>query len=234
MLLVATLVAACSSSAAPTPSIPGTPGSTPGGPQATDAPPTGGPIVEWEWPYEDGGELPDETTDEELDPEGVAGPDAPDSVGLPDGPWATEPDPNADGVEVEGFDVDPCTLLAPDDWSTWIRQAAEAPVSLEGGLACGWRDGDDLLRMAIGVLPALDPADRWLTPEEMAAGEPIDGLGDRAVWLEQWPVPVSSTLVIELGSLDVVIEVSTRDPSLVERLRATALHFASIVLGRIP
>jgi hypothetical protein len=46
--------------------------------------------------------------------------------------------------------------------------------------------------------------------------------------------PMSSTLVIELGSLDVVIEVSTRNAALRERLRETALHFAPIVLGRLP
>jgi len=233
-LVAALTLSACSSSAAPATPAGGTPGVTPGGPAATDAPPTGAPAGEWEWPYEDGGELPDETTDEGLDPAGGEGPEAPDSAGLPDGPWATEPDPDADGVEVEGFDVDPCTLVGVDDWSSWIQQTAEAPVSLEGGIACGWRDGDDLLRMAIGVLPALDPANRWLTPAEMTAGEGIDGLGDRAVWLEQWPVPVSSTLVIEVGLLDVVIEVSTRDPSLRERVRETALHFAPTVLGRLP
>jgi hypothetical protein len=233
LLIAALTLSACSSSAAPATPPGGSPGSTPAAlaPASVSPAPVAG---EWEWPYEAGGEFPDETTDEEVDPEGGVGLEAPDSAGLPDGPWATEPDPDADGVEVEGFNVDPCTLVGPDDWSNWIQQSAEVPVSLEGGIACGWRDGDDLLRMAIGVLPALDPANRWLTPAEMAAGEAIDGLGDRAVWLEQWPIPASSTLVIEVGSLDVVIEVSTVDSSLGERLRETALHFAPTVLGRLP
>lgn len=135
--------------------------------------------------------------------------------------------------EAESGWVDPCTLVEDAEWGEWTGQGLGTPRQpLEDGDACGWISRDDDLRMAIGVFTALG-AERWLTAEEASRGEPVADVGDRALWLENWPVEQSSTLVVEVGDVDVVVEMSARDAE-DDRLRNGALHFAELALGRLP
>ena len=166
--------------------------------------------------------------------------DVPADEGDPDGDALGEAAAEPPGAQIDpdpsvepGW-VDPCTLVTDSEWSEWTGDAGETPhQELEDGDACGWMSADDDVRMAIGAFGAFG-GERWLPAEDAANGEAIPDLGDRAVWLERWPIEQSSTLVVEVGSVDLVIEMSARDPSDSAALRDGALRFAELALERLP
>jgi hypothetical protein len=104
-------------------------------------------------------------------------------------------------------------------------------VRLEDGDACGWIGPGDRVRMAIAVFRAAG-AERWLDPTT-AGGEAVPGLGDLAVWLSGWPIAASSTLVVQFGEHDLVLEMSSLDP-IDPLLLDGARELAEIALGRLP
>lgn len=182
------------------------------------------PQAGWEW----------ETADDQAPEDEETGPADGPVDGEPVGDAPTDEDPVVALEESEADEVvDPCSLVTTEEWSAWSggRGASPAPQSLEDGDACGWIAAGDELRMAIGLFPAAAD-ERWLTAGDIALATAVPGIGDHAWWLESWPVAQSSTLVVTVGQLDVVIEMSalTADH---ERLLDGALHFAELILGRI-
>jgi hypothetical protein len=129
--------------------------------------------------------------------------------------------------------VDPCALVTEAEWADWSGGGTiPVPQPLEGGDACGWIDAADELRLAIGAFPVEGDV-RWLSEDEAATATAVTGTGDEAWWLEGWPVGQSSTLVVEAGAFDVVIEMSALATDQ-ERLLEGALHFANLALERLP
>jgi hypothetical protein len=190
--------------------------------QPTDEP----PADTWEWAMESPEEHPHVLEDVAMH-EGE-----PDGEPLPDvGSEEPPPDVSEDPPEGEAV-LDPCSLVTESEWSDWTGGADVSMEVLEDGDACGWIGPRDELRMAIGVFAAAGD-DRWLTSEEMASGEPVNGLADEAWWLEGWPLAQSSTLVVAVDGLDLVIEMSAMQPDQADLLEA-ARHFAAMALGRLP
>lgn len=181
----------------------------------------------WVWDVEESdAHAHDDVAAEEGEPEGDA---LGEVAGEPPGEDQVDADPSAE----PGW-VDPCSLVTEAEWAEWTGDDTQTPVQvLEDGDACGWISADDDLRMAIGAFTALG-ADRWLSDDEFGDGEPVTGLGDRAVWLEDWPIEQSSTLVVEAGTFDLVIEMSARGTSGSSELLDGAVHFAELALERLP
>jgi hypothetical protein len=196
------------------------PSTTP--PGASESPPATSPppAAAWDWPL-DG--------DDDISEGGEPTSGEPDGIELPAGPdeAATEPTEN----EEEGA-IDPCSLITTQDWFDFA-QLLPAAAMLEDGEACGWQNNDDDLRLALGVFNA-SSVGRYLPEDQRAAGTSVPDLGDQATWIEQWPIPQSSTLVIEVGALDVVLEVSARGEVWPAQMQSVALHFAALVLARLP
>jgi hypothetical protein len=232
LLLTATAAAACGASPAATTSQDGpTPAGMTSAPATSDdgsSAPAGGT---WPWdaqPTEDhshvevGGDLETGPPDGEL----LGEVDADPGLGLPR---------STDGTFAWG--VDPCTLVTAAEWSAWTErslgsESVQPAIVLEDGEACGWIGPHDRVRMAIGAFFAGGPTG-WLDESAAARGTAIDGLGDRAVWLTQWPVAASSTLVVRARGFDVVIEMSSLEPN-DDLLLAGARELAAIAIGRLP
>ena len=181
------------------------------------------------WPWDQ--ETSDAHTHDDVGADDEGEPDG-DSLG--DVIAAPPPDePEADPSAEPGW-VDTCALVTDSEWGDWTGDGAETThQELEDGDACGWITADDSVRMAIGAFTAFG-AERWLSAEEAARGEAIPDLGDRAVWLENWPIEQSSTLVVEAGTIDLIIEMSARDASASASLRGGAVQFAELALERLP
>lgn len=222
MLLSALLGCASPALSDPTPSLTTISPNT--GPQ-TPSPSQSAEADGWEWAAKSPDEHPHvlgEVAAHEEDPEGEE---------LPAGP--EEPAQEVGEISPDGEEViDPCALVTEAEWSSWTGGADTSMEPLEDGDACGWIGPGDELRMAIGVFSAAG-TDRWLTSEETASASPVDGLGEGAWWLEEWPLGQSSTLVVATDGIDLVIEMSALQPDPVGMLEA-AQHFAAIALGRLP
>ena len=166
-----------------------------------------------------------------------AGPEpTPDGQALGEG-TAEASAPLESAVPAGSTSVDACALVSPDEWGAWTERefgnaSGQPPVDLEDGDACGWIAPGDRLRMAVAAFYAAGTS-RWLDPAAADAGDPVEGLGDMAVWLAGWPLSVSSTLVIEAGPYDLVIEMSSLDGNQ-ELMLEGARHFAAIALERLP
>jgi hypothetical protein len=148
------------------------------------------------------------------------------AVGLPQ---------STNGTFVAG--VDPCTLVTDAEWSAWTErslgsESVQPAIVLEDGEACGWIGPYDRARMAIGAFFA-GGTTGWLDESDAARGTAVDGLGDRAVWLTNWPVAASSTLVVRARGFDVVIEMSSLEPN-DDLLLSGAREFAAVAIGRLP
>jgi hypothetical protein len=238
---VVVAVAACGGGVAPTESPAG-----PTGIAATDAleAPTGiasAPAPDGASSAPAGGTWPWEAEPTEdhshVDVGGASESGAPDGEGL--GEVAAEPS-MALPLSTEGAippGVDPCALVTAAEWSAWTERSlasasVEPAIVLEGGDACGWIGPNDRVRMAIGAFLAGGPTG-WLDESDAAKGSAIEGLGDRAVWVTEWPVPASSTLVVRARSFDVVIEMSSLEPNN-DLLLAGAREFAALAIGRLP
>lgn len=201
----------------------------PGSPSPVSAGPSLDPVSDaWPWDAEPSGAA---HAHDDIDAD----------VGEPDGEALGEsgsdvPPPDVAAVEpsAEPGWVDPCTLVTDAEWADWTDDGVGTTrLVLEDGDVCGWISGSDDVRLAIGAFLA-EGSVRWLRAEEFAAGEPVSELGDRAVWLPNWPIRESSTLVVEAGEFDLVIEMSAQDPSDPAALRSGAVQFAELALGRLP
>lgn len=158
-----------------------------------------------------------------------------------DGPADGEPlgDVTTDGIPVIAVEeghaaqiVDPCSLVLAEEWADWSGGGTiPEPQRLEDGDACGWIAAGDQLRMAVGLFAAGGDG-RWLSAGDLANASRVPGIGDSALWLQSWPVVQSSTLVVAVGHIDLVIEMSalTADE---ERMLDGATHFAELILDRI-
>jgi hypothetical protein len=142
--------------------------------------------------------------------------------------------PIDDGEPVDDFDptpIEPCALLERiESWPDWLGSDGLV-VELEDGDACGWRNRADDFRLAIAVFETA-PGMRYLTGL-YDQGTPVE-YADRSTWLEGWPVGQSSTLVVESGPRDLIIEVSARTDAARQRLHEAALHFAREILVYLP
>jgi hypothetical protein len=145
-----------------------------------------------------------------------------------------QPEIGPDGMPIEGFDpepIDPCALIFGIElWPDWLDRQGPV-VGLEDGEACGWFNQADDFRLAIAVFE-VGPDARYLTGM-YDAGSAVD-FAERSTWLAGWPVAQSSTLVVESGSRDLVIEVSARTEAMREHLYDAALHFAREILVQLP
>jgi hypothetical protein len=132
-----------------------------------------------------------------------------------------------------------CSLISALEFSRWAGDAtARPPLELEDGEACGFKSLDDTRRMAIGLIPQPDsPGTAHFIPDA-AGGEVLQTdlrpNVTRVRWVRGYPVTQSSSLSVETPGFDLVIEMSSRDPSDDARLRAGALEFARIALAKVP
>lgn len=227
------LLAACGGGTGTTPTDPPAPPSDGGAPAGTPGGTTSATTGAWPWDAEPPEDHPHVLDDVEADPAAAAdGESLGDVASASDAPPAAEP-----GGASGSRSVNPCELVSAAEWAAWTESATGgssglAPIVLEEGDACGWIGPGDRLRMAIAALYAGGDR-RWLDPSVAAAGTPVDGLGDAAVWLPSWPVASSSTLVVEAGPYDLVIEMSSLDgnePVLLDGAR----QLAGIALERLP
>jgi hypothetical protein len=213
--------AATSSGSTPTAQSTAAAASTSG--SATDSPaPTATATPEaWDWPLDGDDDIAEDTDSTAGQPDGEQAGAAPtDQPSKPAKHPAEEPA------------IDPCALITSDDWIDFIFEVPAGAI-LEDGEACGWQNHDDDLRLALGVFSA-SLNSRYLSDEDRSVGTPVDGYGDRATWMEQWPIPQSSTLVIEIGARDVILEVSARGDTWPSRMEEVARHFADLVMARLP
>jgi hypothetical protein len=174
--------------------------------------------------------------DEETDrPSGVPA-DAPKAAGTPNGVnlgSSTDSGSTATASKKGTKSIDSCQLVTAEQWSTWSGASAPSPTTLEYGQACGWRNDDDSVRMAVGAFEA-DPGVRWLASQGAPAGQPVAGVDDRARWVTHWPVDQASTLVVEHEGWDVVVEMDSRGGRSDAELRAGATEFAKEAIARLP
>jgi hypothetical protein len=143
--------------------------------------------------------------------------------------------PSAEAVELDPtFVLDPssaplpevaaCDLIRPEEWGAWIEEPSPAPAELEGGAACGWTNGDDTLRMAIGTWPA-----------GISSGVEVTTEGGTAIWIDPSPTAQSAVLILPGDGIDdLLVEVSTRDASLRASLQEMAIHFIELAAERWP
>lgn len=192
--------------------------------------PTSGESVDASWEWEEGGAgEPVETAD-------PPGPEGEDGIDVPPGRELSESDPGpAPSVQPTlAPDPDPCSYLTPSDWAAVAGTDAPAPTPLEGGDACGYRSADDTERLAVAVIP-VGAGGHWLEDSQAGRAQQIEGLGERALWLPEWPLRQSSTLVVETSTYDLILELSSRrrGSDVQERLLARARTLAPTALGRI-
>jgi hypothetical protein len=132
-------------------------------------------------------------------------------------------------------DADPCKLVLPTEWTRWVQSAGQIDP-LEEGDACGYRNVDDTVRMAVAVLPyAKGSPGRFLPKEVTGTAQTLRSTVavTRARWVERYPVEQSSVLVVETASYDLVLEMSSRSALTSDDLRLGAIGFAESALGRI-
>ena len=219
---------ACSTSGGGAPSSASTPQLTPSNalPSSAGAA-SSAPQTAWELEAEP---VEDHT---HVDEDVVGDASAPTEEAMPDPGSSATPAEAGEEPLAEDRELDPCSLVTNEEWVQWSGiGTAPVPQPLEDGDACGWIAADDHLRMAIGAFPAASEQ-RWLTQDDVAGAATVAGIGDSAWWLESWPVGQSSTLVVEIGELDLVIEMSALQPDQ-EDLLEGARHFAEIAIERLP
>lgn len=172
----------------------------------------------------------DENAVEEVDASGATG--EPDE-GEPADPSRTEeavapgdgPDPPEPDTVVQP--LDPCSLITTAEWES-MASARGRTVVLEAGDVCGYLSEGDLVRLAVGAF-AWESGPRWATQLT-----PVEEVRPGVLWAEAYPVPESSTLVIELAGWDLVLEVSARDGRTADELRTALLPLAETAAGRLP
>lgn len=132
-------------------------------------------------------------------------------------------------------DADPCRLVPVAEWAAWLGQPGATADELEDGTVCGYRGGDDTVRMAIGVLPLAGSSGRFLPPDTQGAAQSLKSTTvSRTRWIERYPIADSSVLVAEGDAFDLVVEMSTRGSRRQDELRLAAIAFAEGALGRMP
>jgi hypothetical protein len=127
-------------------------------------------------------------------------------------------------------ELDPCTLITPAEWADWrgVEVATVEQVELEGGEACGYKDPEDTVRMALAVIERSGGS--WL-PDDVDA-EAVDVGGRTARWAASHPVEISSVLVIDLDGAELVLEISVLDGTDNDTLRAGAVELGQLAVGR--
>lgn len=226
------LLAACggATTTSTNPPVPPSNGAAPTGTSVGTASPTSGA---WPWDAAPPEDHPHVRDDIDADPAAVAdGESLGDVASASDAPPAAEP-----GGASGSRSINPCELVSAAEWSAWTEEATGSSsgvpsVVLEEGDACGWIGPGDRLRMAIAALYAGGDR-RWLDPSVANAATPVDGLGDAAAWMPSWPVASSSTLVVQAGPYDLVIEMSSLDAN-DQLLFDGARQLAGIALERLP
>ena len=132
--------------------------------------------------------------------------------------------------EEEIEELDPCSLITVEEWAAWrgVDASTAERVPLEYGDACGWRDEDDAVRLALAVIESSGGS--WL-PDDVAA-ETVEVGTRTARWAVGYPVDVSSVLVVELDGAELILEMSALDGPDWDSLRAGAVELAGIAAGR--
>lgn len=177
------------------------------------------------WPFADETAAPAEFDPVPPDPateprDGEALPEVAASGG-PDGEIASE-------EQIE--ELDPCSLITVEEWASWrgVDASTAEQVPLEYGDACGWRDADDTVRLALALIESAGGS--WL-PEDVPA-EAVDVDGRTARWAVGYPVDVSSVLVVELDAAELILEMSALGDAADDSLLAGAVELATIAVGR--
>jgi hypothetical protein len=156
---------------------------------------------------------------------------------VPDGAYELPEQPEREIIVVDAAaeppaPPDPCTLVTDAEWTAWAGPGGRIHIHLEDGEVCGFINREDTLRMAVGWLPHLG-GDRFLAPDDRAAGRPVRVQGHGGLWLAGWPVPQSSMLVLELEDGDLGVEMSSLGGVPDDDLLAAAQTFAEHALGRL-
>lgn len=171
--------------------------------------------------------------------EGVTGVDDLAEGGEPQGrllPAAEPSERQVMNVEAAGNftdEFDPCTLVTRDEWTAWAGSGGQGHIPLEHREVCGFINGDDTIRMAIGWIPH-HGGDRLLSPMHRGSAAQSPVLGHAGYWLPGWPVPQSSMLVVGLDDGDLGIEMSSLGDVADRDLLEAARDFAELALGRLP
>lgn len=177
------------------------------------------------WPFD---EDPDESTDPPAED------DTPSGEEPSGGERAGEDLTGGSGVEAAETPIDetdPCSLVTLAEWASWrqVDSASAEQKPLEGGDACGYLTEDDTVRLALATVEM--EGGSWL-PDDVAS-EAVDVDGHRARWAIDYPVEVSSVLVVEVGDAELILEMSARDGTSDADLRAGAVDLAAKALGRL-
>ncbi len=152
-----------------------------------------------------------------------------------DGDDASRPEPGGgnglDATAEPVEDFDPCTLVTLEEWAqeAGVDQADASSRLLEGGEACGWLTRADQLRMAASVFST--DGGSFLPDDVKAKAVEVGGRSGR--WVERYPVPDSSLLVIDVDGAELVIEMSARDKTGQQGLLSHAKALAALALGRV-
>lgn len=178
----------------------------------------------WEWGAPETGE----PSEDEATPGGAEPPS--DSTAAGDRPVESSSETTSREADDEG--PDPCALVTTDEWRAIVGATPDEPELLEGGEACGYRNLSDTRRLAVAELPTMSEQ-RYLTAEDTAMAEAVEGLGDAAFWLPNWPLEQSSTLVVQQADIDLVLELTSRRDPADDHHKQAAISLAQTALGRI-
>lgn len=136
-----------------------------------------------------------------------------------------------DAAETPVDEADPCSLVTLEEWATWrqVDPTTAEQEPLEGGDACGYLTEEDTVRLALATVEMAGGS--WL-PDDVAT-EAVDVDGHRGRWAVDYPVEVSSVLVVEVGDAELILEMSARDGTSDADLRAGAIDLAAKALARL-
>lgn len=135
--------------------------------------------------------------------------------------------------------VEPCSLVTIEEWAGIRGTDAEdiSQVILEDGDACGFKDGEDLVRVAWAPF-AIPGNGGWLPSDLSVQYVGVEG-ALYAQWVEHYPLDVSSVLEVwrrgEMprgGQGYLVVEVSARDDTPQSELQRLAVELAETALPR--